>query len=267
MVSIQDILSYFLEPYKEGYTVAKTMTFAAIFVVAAYAIYEILKRLEIKIDKRLALAVSPYVVLGGIVRVLVDNKTINSFPLTVIFTTPNIYIVIAFLVTILLSVSVFLERRKIVAYHKLMFMMGAFAISFTLIFIKFVNLYGIALVSAFILPWMLFAFLYKKWRLENRLVLLCQMLDANTTFVTLNFFGIGSSGFGYVEQHVLPTFLMNLFGPFSFVIVKAAAIIAILLLIDRYSDDRNFNNYIKLIIGILGAATGGRDFLRLANFV
>jgi len=86
------------------------------------------------------------------------------------------------------------------------------------------------------------------------------MFDASNTFVAVNFFN-------YFEQHVLPGFFISNFSPFSFVVLKAVVVISVLLLLDKYSDDREFNNYLKLIIGILGAATSTRDFIRIAAFV
>ena len=70
-----------------------------------------------------------------------------------------------------------------------------------------------------------------------------------------------------IRDDTTPT-LDNLTGtPFSFVILKFIALVAVLFLIDKYSDDKEFSNYIKLIIGILGAATGIRGFLRLFALV
>jgi uncharacterized membrane protein len=118
-----------------------------------------------------------------------------------------------------------------------------------------VNLYGAMLVFIFVLPW---AVLLKisKWSLENKIVSLIHIFDATTTFVAINYFG-------YYEMHVLPTFLMGIFGPFSFVLLKAFVVTAILILIDKYCKDKKFKNYLKLIMAILGAATGSRDFLRM----
>jgi uncharacterized membrane protein len=49
--------------------------------------------------------------------------------------------------------------------------------------------------------------------------------------------------------------------------LKAVAIIAILILIDKFSKEKEYSNYLKLVIGILGAATSLRDFTRLVAFV
>jgi len=86
------------------------------------------------------------------------------------------------------------------------------------------------------------------------------MFDATTTFTSLQFFN-------YREQHVVPSLFINLFSPVSFIILKAVAVVAILILIDKYSEDKEFANYLKLLIGILGGATSLRDFTRLVAFV
>jgi len=267
MVDFQDIVNYFMDPHMIGYTTEKTIVLAIFFVIGVYVIYEILKRLNIKIDIRFAVAIAPFIVLGSILRVLVDSNVISSYPFNIIFVTPNIYLVIGLYVLSLLLFSVFLERKRGIAYHKIMFIVGLLSVALSILSIQFVNLQGILLASAFISPWLLFALLFKKWSLENRFATFTQMIDANVTYVTLSFFGAGGSSLGYVEQHFIPSFLINSFGPFSFIVVKAVAIIVFLVLIDRFSSDKNFNSYIKLMVAILGAATGGRDLLRLAAFV
>lgn len=103
-----------------------------------------------------------------------------------------------------------------------------------------------------------------RWDQSNKIVTLAQLFDATTTFVALNFFGKSSLGqMGFIEQHVVPTIIINIFGPFSFVIVKLIAIVSVLLLIDKFSDEKEFSYFLKIVIGILGGATGSRDFIAL----
>ena len=69
----------------------------------------------------------------------------------------------------------------------------------------------------------------------------------------------------------MPTFFIELFGPFSFIVLKVVAIVAALILIDKFvgnsKEDEEFKSYIKLIIGILGGATACRDLIALAVLV
>lgn len=252
----EDEIEQFLWPKKKGYTVQNTIIYSILLIVAAYIIFKILKKLHVKIDRRLSLAISPYVIWGAALRSLEDANFLESFWLV----TPGIYLFVFLVVFSTLLIALILDRKFKIPYYKVVFIAGILLNSFTLINIKPVNFYGMELVLAFFILWPIIFYLYKKWNLENRIVTTIQMFDATVTFVSLNFFG-------YTEQHIFPTFIINIFGPFSFVILKLIGIVAILILIDKYSDDKEFNTYLKLVIGILGGATGIRDFLSLLALV
>jgi len=259
-MSLFDI-EYWLAAKAAGYDATKTTVFAVIFIIAVYLIYKLLTKLKIKVDIKLAIAIAPYIIFGGTIRVLQDSGILNSY----LFVTPGIYVfVFAILIATILS-ALFLERRKGIPYFKTVFIVGMILVSVFIVFLKPVNFYGSALVVLFYLPWIIVFYFFKKWNFVNRMVTLVQMFDATNTFVALQFFGVSvfSASFGFYEQHVLPTFIINMFGPISFIIVKLVAIVAVLLLIDRFSEDKRFSNYLKLIIAILGGATGTRDFIAL----
>jgi uncharacterized membrane protein len=255
------ILNYFLNPYEEGYTIEKTLVFALLFVLLAFFIYKILKKLKIKVDRRSIIATLPFIFFGSSLRVIVDSGIIKNQTLKILLTTPNIYIIISMLILSLLYFSIFLQKKKIAKYHKIMFSIGSILFILSLTFLRFVNFYGALLIFLFIFPWLLFCLFFKKWSFENRFALFFQMLDANATFVSLNFFHL------YKEQHVIPNFIISLFGPYSFVIVKLIVVVVTIFLIDKFSKDKELNNYVKIIIGFLGAATGMRDSLRLIALV
>jgi len=177
-----------------------------------------------------------------------------------LFITPGIYFLIFGVTISTLLISLLLERKKGIPYFKPMFIVGLILTAPVLGILQYKNFLGVFYVILFFIPWIILLKLIP-WLKENKIVTGLHLFDANTTFVSLSYFG-------YYEQHVLPRYLINLSGtPFSFVIVKFIALVAILWIIDKYSDDKEFNNYIKLIIGILGAATGIRDFLMLFSFV
>jgi len=137
-----------------------------------------------------------------------------------------------------------------------MFVIGLILVAPILGILQYNNLLGLAYVFLWFIPWII-GFKIIPWLVENKIVTSIHMFDATTTFVSLTYFG-------YYEQHVLPNYVINLFGtPLSFVILKFIVIVLILLGIDKFSDDKEFNNYLKLIIAILGASTGLRDLLRL----
>jgi uncharacterized membrane protein len=137
-----------------------------------------------------------------------------------------------------------------------MFIVGLILISPVLGILKYNNFLGIGYVLLYFAPWIIFLKIIPLLK-ENKIVTGLHVFDGTVTFVSLNYFG-------YYEQHVLPRYLINLFGtPLSFVFLKFLVIVPVLFFIDKYSEDKDFNNFIKLVIGILGAATGTRDFLRL----
>jgi len=245
-----------LWPKQMGYTFESTLLYSIILIIAIYLIYKLLKRLNVKIDQRLAIAVSPYVALASTIRSLEDARFFSSYW----FVTPGIYFFIAFIFFTVFLISIILERKKIMNYHKPSFLIGILILSFMLANLQITNYSGILLVFLFFLPWPIIFYLIKKWKVENRIVSSLHMFDANATFVSMNFFG-------YKEQHILPTYVINIFGPYSFVILKLVTIVAILMAIDKFSNDREFNKYLKICIGILGAATGLRDFFSLSSLV
>jgi uncharacterized membrane protein len=256
MVSLQEVLGYFLAPIKTGYTFEKTAVFALVLVIAAYLIFLLLKKLKIKIDRRLAAAVAPYVVFGGVLRVLKDLGIVASYW----FVTPGIYFFVSLSVISVLFISIILEKKLKISYFKTLFLFGLLVLSFATGLINPSNFYGFILVLVSYLPWIAFFSVLKKWSLTNRITTLLQLFDATTTSVAMKFFGYG-------EQHVVPTAFINLIGdPFSFVILKMVGVVLALVLIDKFSDDKEFNNYLKLCIAILGGATGTRDFTCLLTF-
>lgn len=250
------LLEYFVQPKASGYDVPKTLTYAVVLVAAVYGLYLLLRRLGIKPDIRLAAAVSPYVVFGSAVRVLEDAGTLpNSF----LFVTPMIYVLIFGVTFAVLLASLLAERKLGVPYYKPAFLVGVLILPFALGMLPAANLQAALPVLLFFAPWLL-VFKSVKWSGANKAVASLQMFDSTTTAVAMQFFGYG-------EQHVLPTAVIGAFGPFSFVLLKLAVVVAVLVAIDRVSagrpDAQQFASYLKIVIGILGAATGTRDFITL----
>ena len=90
----------------------------------------------------------------------------------------------------------------------------------------------------------------------NQLILGAHFLDASATFISLSLFG-------YFEQHVVPRFFIGFFGPVSMFFLKIIVVIPVLYIIDRHTEDRNFRNFLKIVVLILGLAPGLRDTIRL----
>jgi uncharacterized membrane protein len=221
-----------------------------VFVVLAYAIFKLLKRLRIKVDEELALLIAPWIGFGGVLRVLQDAGVVSSY----LFVTPGIWFLVSSLVLGFVFLSKWLEGRLRIPYFKLPFLAGLVALSASIPFLRPTNPMGPLLVLAFFSPWA-FAFWLVKWGLANRIVALIHLFDATTTFVALQFFGYG-------EQHVLPGLFIAALGPVSFIPLKLVAIICFLLLVDR-CEDSELRNYLKLVAAILGGGPAVRDFVEV----
>lgn len=248
LLDLANFAQYFLTP---GYNPVNTTVYAFVFVVAAYFIFKILNKLKMKVDTRLAIGIAPFVIMGSVFRVLDDAGILSGF----LFFTPGIYFFIFAVTITALLISLYIQKKFKINYYKIMLVVGLAIDAVVLNFLQFTNFYAAFVDIAFYFPWPIFFYLIK-WNGANKAVASVQMFDANTTFVSLQFFN-------YREQHVVPNIFINLFSPVSFIAVKAVAVITILILIDKFAEDKQFANYLKLIIAILGGATSFRDFTRL----
>jgi uncharacterized membrane protein len=250
--AIKNFLYLLLFPQPE-YTFLNTLIYAIEFVLASYLLFIFLKRIKIKVDKKLAISLSSFVLFGSSLRVLEDVGIVRN----ILFITPLIYLFVGSVMVFVLGISFALQKKFKIHYHKIAFFIGFLLsiLNLSLLATRIMNFGAAILVLAFLLPWLILLKIIK-WRKENKATLLSQIFDATVTFVGVNFFD-------YREMHVLPNFLIDLFGPISFIFLKAFVVFSILVLLDKYAKEKEGKNYIKLIIGLLGASTGIRDFLRI----
>lgn len=243
------ILEYFLNPLAEGYTLEKTIVLALIAIASTYLIYKALQKLKIRVDSKLAISVTPFVLFGSALRVLNDMGLLTS----ILFVTPNIYLLVfSIFFSVLLASKLLLKQQ----YYKLCFLIGFLLFSTTISLVELKNFRAIAIDFIIFLPFLLF---FKKisWKAENKLVALLQIFDGTTSYSAINFFG-------YEEQHFLPSLLIAYFAPQAFILLKILAVIFALLYLDKHVKNKNERNYIKLLIGVLALATSTRDLLRVA---
>ncbi len=249
---------YFIQPINlgTGYNPINTFAYALLFVVVTYLVYEFLKKLKIKPDQAFVLAIIPWVIFGIFLRVMEDSGLIKSK----LFVTPNIWLLFTFLIALGLFFSKFIEKKYKIPYFKFIFISGLMGVGILIPFLKIRNFEGFLYTFLWFIPWLILSRVIR-WSKENKFVTSAQLFDATATFVSLQYFG-------YFEQHVLPRFIIELTGiPFSFVIVKLIVVVVILKTLDKYSDDKEFASYLKIVIGLLGFITGFRDLLRLVMFV
>jgi len=222
----------------------------------------------IKFNSKFLLALLPYILLGSALRVLEDMDILprswNPLEMAYYFVTPGIYMLIAVATIAGLFLALFLSKKFKKDFHKVFAGIGlAFALPLTAFemahFQAWFGFFAVLAITVAVTGILFFAFKKLRWKiLENRLNLLAlasQTLDGSATFVATQFFVCG-------EQHPLSGFFLELF-PLSFIGVKVALVLVIIHYVDKEIENENLRGFIKIIVAILGFATGLRDILTL----
>lgn len=263
------IYTYFLKTMCYEYNVVNTIVYGLILIAAVFGIYKLLEKLKIKIDRKLFYAVIPFIIFGGSARALRDHTEIGTIFQSVpqLFCSPIIYFVVFAIAlgSLLLGISV--QRRFKIEYWKTMAFIGIVILVYNIGNIRIENWAAVAMITGLFVFWIVifFGFSHFKPKILSRMnagILSSHLLDASSTFTALTFFP-------YTEQHVLPSFLINLAGgpaagAWIMFPLKILVVGSVLFLLDKYSEDEQFKNFLKLIILILGLALGTRDFLTVS---
>ncbi len=251
----------FVSPMGHHYTLPAILLYGLLFVVAIYLVYtHILKRFKVRIDLVFILSLVPFIIYGGMTRALRDAGAYTGY----FFVSPGIYITLFFITLASLTFSILIQRHFKISYWKSMVIIGSILI---LIDVALVASVGIKNLSAFYIFPGLFALwgvvflilhkLYPQYLSNiNALALFSQMMDASQSFSAVYFFG-------YSQQLPVVSGLTSIFGPFIIFPVKLLIVFGALWSIDKYSNDTELNNWIKLGIIILGMPMGFRGMLRI----
>ena len=263
---------YFIDPLIQGtgYNVYNTLVYALLLIAAVFVTYKLLKKMKITIDNKFLLGVLPYVILGGLLRTLEDATSYGIW-----LKTPIIYFVIFAIAFVGLLISKIIEiigkrSEHAVDYHMVWATIGFLLVIAGLSQVAFRVPFAFAAIVTLSIFWAIVLIflrvLVKKFRpnfplfsLENTALLGVHMFDATTTFVALQYFP-------YFEQHVLPGFLISLFGPAVMFALKFFVVGVVLYVLDKElkeKKDLEKRKFIKLVIMILGLAPGLRNFFRL----
>lgn len=262
-----------------GYTVFNTIVYTLILVIFILAIIKMFKKLEID-PLSIFYSIIPFIFLGSSTRALVDN---GILPKTVFLITPGLYILIGLITIVSFLFSIYLFNKKGIDYRYSLFSLGVIFSLPNIIFFSNVNytvLINVILtwiLSSLIFIGIVFLVLYirnnifktedkinlskfiekiKKYKI-NFSIVLAHLFDASTTYVAVEYFN-------YVEQHVLPNAINQLFDTYLTLFpMKIIVIVAVLYIIDQYFDDLTIKNLLKLTVFVLGLAPGLRNILTL----
>lgn len=266
---------FFVHPLVEGtgYNAVNTATFAIILIAAAFLVYKLVKRLQIKIDKAFLIGVVPFIAMGGIFRAWEDLLEATGAGRNFLLVSPLIYVTIFAIALALLLLSKLIEKttRDKISYYKLWFAAGAVIDITALTQLRFANAFAFVAVMVITALWIVvFAVVKlgaakKSGKLntflsaENMFIILVHLFDAATTFVALEYLG-------YFEQHVLPGFLIAALGAWAMFLLKIVVVPVVLYAFDREMKepkDLEKRTFLKLVVLILGLGPGLRNWLRM----
>jgi uncharacterized membrane protein len=276
------IYRYYIDPIRfgEAYTLVDTLTYAAILIVAVFLVYRSLKRAGIAVDEKLVYATLPYVLFGGLLRVVEDTGMIQS-DFRYLLVTPLIFFVVFFVAVTALLASSYLEKKGIVKEYFYLYggIGGAVAIftaglltyfglvSATLGVAELLIILGLAAVTSFLF-WGGLRYL-AGWKFVSyplyALLIFGHMLDASATS-----YGIDLHAIPYTEVHVVGSTLIALTGTaFSMFLLKIGVIIPAVYILEQYKKEGNRELWfiIVLCMIVLGLAPGVRDLARMVLYV
>ncbi|HUK38223.1 MAG TPA: DUF63 family protein [Methanomicrobiales archaeon] len=276
------IYKYYIDPIRLGepYNIVDTSTYAIVLVLSVYLVYRWLRRSGVALDEPFIIATIPYVVLGGLLRVVEDTGMISS-DLKYLLITPLIFFVVFFIAGGSLVLSRILERKKLIPRFLSFYggiggglsvatalLLGWFGLTRTTV--DPVVLGSILLIAAATsLAVMALLQLVFRWEYARdplyRLLVIGQMLDASATG-----YGIDFGPIPYQEVHVVGSALIRWTGTaFSLFPLKLAVVIPAIWVLEIYrrEGNREFANLVLLAMIVVGLAPGVRDLTRMVLHV
>jgi uncharacterized membrane protein len=276
------IYRYYIDPIRfgEAYTLVDTLTYAAILIVAVFLVYRSLKKAGISVDEKLVYATLPFVLFGGLLRVVEDTGMIQS-DFRYLLVTPLIFFVVFFVAIGALLLSSFLEKKGVVKeYYCLYGGIGGASAIFTAVVLAYFGLVsttigiaelliilGMAGVTS-LLFWGGLRYL-AGWTFASYpmyvFLIFGHMLDASATS-----YGIDLHAIPYTEVHVVGSTLIALTGTaFSMFLLKIAVVTPAVYILEQYKKEGNRELWciIVLCMIVLGLAPGIRDLARMVLYV
>jgi len=276
------LYKYYIDPirYGEAYTLVDTLTYALILVLAVYLLYRGLRRYGIAVDEELVLATLPYVVFGGLLRVVEDTGMITS-DLRFLLITPLIFFVVALIAGISLFGGKIAENAGLTRRYSRIYagvgVVGCLLSGATLLWFGLTEttialgvlaaILAVAAVTSVAL-WAFLAYVLKWSYVSNilyKLLIFGHMLDASATS-----YGIDLHPIHYVEQHIVGGALIDATGTaFSMFLLKIAVIIPAVYVLELYrrEGDPGLWHLILLAMIVVGMAPGIRDLARMVLYV
>jgi len=283
------IYKYYIDPVKYGepYNIVETLTYAIILIIGVYLLYRWfsnstwLSERGIKLDSSFILATLPYVVLGGVLRVVQDAGMVTG-DWQYLIVTPPIYFLLFFFVLAMIFVGGTLRKngmiRNFLSFYALAGCMAVLVVSLILLSWGMVHghvdLFILAIIPLMALltgglVWACMRYVLK-WEYVNDPLYLAlifgQMLDASATSYGLTF----HPAVHYIEQHVVGSNLIEMTGT-AFVMfpLKLVVLFPAIYIMQLYRKEANqaFWHLVLLAMIVVGLAPGIRDMVRMVLYV
>ncbi len=277
------IYKYYIDPIRYGgaYTLVDTLTYALILIISVYLVYRWLSKKQIAIDGTFVLATIPFVVLGGLLRVIEDCGMIQS-DFRFLLITPLIFFMIFFITIISLFIARWLETAGIVetfirpywllgtmysvmAFFTLIWW-GVTRTSFDVVILLIILLMAVITTA---LTYAVLRYLFRWEYMQNPLYTLLifgHLLDASATS-----YGIDIHPVRYVEQHVVGGALIDWTGTaFAMYPLKLAVLIPGIYILEMYrreNGDTGLWYLLLLAMIVVGMAPGIRGMMRMVLHV
>lgn len=283
------IYKYYIDPITQGqsYNIVDTLTYAIILVAAVYLLYRWLSTSAwlsesgIKIDQTFVLATVPYIILGGVLRVIEDTGMVTG-NWKFLLITPLIYFTLFFFVLAMIGVSRWLVIAGITGQFATFYGgAGIFTLIvsclvlvawstthrgidlFILCFIPLMALCATTMVWAFMRYVLKWAYVADPLYIT---LLFGQLLDASATSYGIDL----HPSVRYVEQHVVGSALIDATGT-AFVMfpLKLVVLFPAIYVMEMYRKEANpaFWHLVLLAMIVVGFAPGVRDMVRMVLYV
>ena len=275
---------------REGYTLVSEITYGIILIIALYFIYKLLKRLNILVDWRFALALLPYIIFGPVTRVLEDTGYFAE-PFVYWFISPLLYFQIAAYALLFLILGYYIEKKfqkPRLTTNSILFIGGLILLIPPLfLIVKWLagDSWGITIGSRpevfFIVIFIVFSIIaivyFFSYIFQNNKKIVVyknplnlamiagHLIDGTTSYISIK--DPLNMGLMYSEKHPASNALLDIWGPL-FPIVKFVLIILVIYVFDilykeELKDNLRLVNLLKIGILILGFSPGLRDLLRV----
>lgn len=224
---------------------------------------------RIKIDRKFLILISPYILLGILIRLLADVGFFEKSQYWSI--TPGVYVITIITALIFIYLGLLLEKYLRIEYWIIPF----YVCIITDLFLAYHLLHYIVQPGRILYPVLIailitiLVFIISKisrqeilYKAENISIIFAHLLDGSATFLAYNYFK-------FDEEHLLPRYLISLAGNNAVIMIplKLVVVLIVLYMIEKwYIDEKNSgkqqeNLYavIKILIFVVGFGPGTRD--------